>query len=367
LNNLKELFLKLVSIDSPAGFEDPMMKVLKQELEPYVDNISISTRGNVVGKKVGTTGRLKKNKNPTPSLALIAHIDSIGFLVSFIEERGFIRFRKLGGPVDRAIQGQQVRLMGKKGPILGVVGMKPGHITTPEESRRIPSIEEMYIDIGVESAKEAAEIGVQLGTPIVYNMPPITLAKKNMIASPYVDNRGGCAALIQVAEQLKDYPHEYTIYYVGTVEEEIGWRGAQCALYNNQPDMAVVIDTAPAGWQPDVIMRDLVYEIGKGPIIKVSEMSNSQIIGHPKVREWLIETAEKEKIPYQIGAGISGTSDIATTQQSGSGIPTVSLCLPRRYSHSPIEVFDLMDLQNLVKLLVSALKSVKTGFNLERG
>lgn len=360
MEDLRELFLNLASVDAPSGFEEPMMKILKEELEPYVNSISVSTRGNIIGIKKGIT-------DDSPSIALVAHMDQIGFLVSYIEERGFIRFRKLGGPVDRAIQGQQLRLITKHGPIVGVVGIKPGHITPPEESRQIPPIEEMYIDIGVENKKEAEKAGVRVGTPIVYNMPSIILVKPNLIASPSVDNRAGCAALIQIAKHLKGYSHESTIYFVGSVEEEIGWRGAQVALYSVSPDIAVVIDTLPAGWQPDIVMRDLVYEIGKGPAIKVSEISKSgHIIGHSKVREWLIDTAEKEEIPYQLGAGMRGVSDTAAIQQSGLGIPTASLCLPRRYSHSPIEVFDLNDLQNLVKLMISAIIHVKPGFNLNR-
>lgn len=360
LKDLKNLFFKLVMVDAPSGFEEPMMRVLRDELKPCVDNIHITTRGNVIGIKNG-------EKESAPSIALIAHMDQIGFLVSYIEKNGFIRFRKLGGAVDRAIQGQQLRLITDKGPVIGVVGIKPGHITSVKESRKIPKIEEMYIDIGVSSVEEAEDEGVKIGTPIVYNAPPILLAKTNLIASPSVDNKAGCTALVQIAQQLKECTLDSTIFFIGSVEEEIGWRGAQVALYDITPDMAVVIDTLPAGWQPDVTMRDLVYEVGKGPAIKVSEMSGSrQIIGHPKVRDWLIETAEREKIPYQLGAGIKGVSDTITVQQTRSGIPVVSLCLPRKYSHSPIEVFDLKDLHHLIKLVVSAVKDIKAGFNLNR-
>lgn len=357
LDKLKELFVKLAEVDAPAGFEEPMMSVLKRELEPHVDNVTVDRRGNVVGVKKGI-------EDNTPSIALVAHMDQIGFIVSYVEARGFLRFRKLGKPVDGAIQGQHVRVLTKRGSVIGVVGLKPGHITTPEEARRIPPLEDMYIDVGVNSKEEAEALGVRVGAPIVYDAPSVTLARPGLMASRSVDNRAGCAALIKIAEKLGNVPHGCSVFFVGSVEEEMGWKGAQTATFDIDPDMAVAIDTTPAGWQPDVNMKNLVYEVGKGPVIKISELGGA--ITHPKVRRLLITTAEREGIPFQIGAELAGISDAIVIQQSRSGIPTGALCLPRRYSHSPVEVFDLNDLRNLIKLQVAAIKSIEAGFDLNR-
>jgi len=365
LKELKELLFKLIEVGSPSGFEEPMMAALKSELEPLVDEVYDTPRGNVVGVQRGTDPE-------APSIALVAHMDQVGFVVSNIddiyggsEDRGFIRFRKLGGPVTRAIQGQQMRLLTEKGPIVGVVGLKPGHITRPEEANTIPPIEEMYIDIGARSREEAMKMGVAIGTPIVYNAKPVELAN-DLIASPGVDDNGGCAAIIAVARALKETQIPATVYYIGSVEEETGLRGAGTVLYDLDVDMAVAIDTFPAGWQPDVVMRDLFYEIGKGPGIHVAHVSRGNIIvDHNRLRRWLVDTAEGDGIPYQMGIMHGGT-DAISIMQTKAGIPAITLGIPRRYSHSPVEVFDLNDLSNLVKLLVTAIKGLDASFSTHR-
>ena len=350
--------MRLVKIGSPSGFEEPMMRTLKSELAPFVDDVYDTTRGNVVG--------VQKGSSPyAPSVALVAHMDQVGFIVSSIDERGFIWFRRVGGAVTRAIQGQQLRILTEKGSVPGVVGVKPGHITKPEEARTIPPVEEMYIDIGVWSREEVEAMGVSIGAPIVYHVPPLELANE-LIASPGVDDRAGLAVLIATAEALRDTQIPATVYYIGSVEEEIGLRGAAVALHDLDIDMAVAIDTFPAGWQPDVVMRDLFYEVGKGPAIHIGEMGGGRIrIHHHKVREWLVETATAEGIPYQSGLMHGGT-DASAIMQTGAGIPAVTMGVPRRYSHSPVEVFDLKDLRNLVEILVAALKRLDAGFNVHR-
>lgn len=362
MEELRELFFELVEIDAPSGFEEPMMKEFLAQLRPYVDEVDADARGNCWGIKKGT-------KEDTSSLALMAHTDQVGMVVSYISERGFVYFKKLGGVTDGALQGQRVKILTRtQGIIPGVIGIRPEHITTPEEARRLPPLEKMYIDIGVSSKEEAQYLGVQIGRPITYNGQPLILSNPNLIASRSVDDRAGCAALIQIAKNLQITPPECTVMFVGTAEEEIGWRGAQTVSYTLNPDMAIAVDTCPAGWQPDVELKELPVEIGKGPVLKFTEHSGvvSQNISHPVVRNLLQDTAEAEGIPYQPGAGMSGRSDAQTIQQSRGGIPTCPLCIPRRYSHSPVEVFDLNDLQHLIDLLIAAIARIKSGFSFRR-
>jgi len=356
---LKDIFLRLVDVGSPSGYEEPMIRALKSELEPYVDEVYDTPRGNVVGVKRGT------DKN-APSVALVAHMDQVGFAVHNIDDKGFVRFRRIGGPVTRAIQGQHVRILTEEGPVPGVVGIKPGHITTPEEASTVPHVEEMYIDVGAWSREEAEAMGVKVGTPIVSGAAPVELANR-LIASPGVDDRGGVTALIGVAMALKGERLPSTVYYVGTVEEEMGLRGAAVALFDLDVDLALAIDTCAAGYQPDVPIRDIVYEVGKGPAIHVGEVNRTNVraVNHHKVREWLVQAAEAEGIPYQ-SAFMHGGTDAKATAQTRGGIPSSTIGLPRRYSHSPVELFDLKDLENLVKILVAALKRLKPGFKLLR-
>jgi endoglucanase len=355
--NLKEILLRLMEIGSPSGFEEPMMEALKAELAPLVDDVYVTPRGNLIGVKRGI-------RDEAPSVALVAHMDQIGLVTTNVDERGFIRFRRIGGAVIRAILGQQVHILTEEGPVPGVVGIKPGHITTPEEAKTIPPIEEMYIDVGTWSKEETKTRGIRVGTPIVIGARPLELAN-GLIASPGVDDKGGLTALVAVAAALKDERIPSTVYFVGSVEEEIGLRGASVALFDLDVDMAVAIDTSPAGYQPDVNMRDLVYEVGKGPAIHIGETSRDRIrtVHHHGVRRWLVEAAEAGKIAYQTGF-IYGGTDARAMAQTRSGVPAATIGLPRRYSHSPVEVFDVRDLENLVRILVVALKRLDEGLNL---
>jgi endoglucanase len=357
--DLGEIFFRLVKVGSPSGFEEPMMKALKSELAPFVDEVYDTARGNVVGVRRGTD-------DGAPCVALVAHTDQVGFVVSNIDERGFIRFRRVGGAVNRAIQGQHVRVLTEKGSVPGVVGVKPGHITTPEEAKTVPPLEEMYMDVGASSREEAEAMGVKVGTPIMFGAQPLVLAN-GLIASPAVDDRGGLTALIAVAKELKGERIPPTVYFIGTVEEEMGLRGASVVLHGLHVDMAVAIDTFPAGYQPDVSMRDIVYEVGKGPAIHVGEISEGRIsaVHHPRVREWLVDAAEAEGTPYQ-SAFMYGGTDAKAMAQTGEGVPAATIGLPRRYSHSPVEVFALRDLENLIKILMAAVKRLDKGFSLRR-
>jgi len=355
---LKEKFFKLVEVGSPYGFEEPMIAYFKSELEPHVDGVRDTPRGNVVGVQRGADPE-------APSVALAAHMDQVGFCVFNIDDRGFIRFRKVGGAANRAIQGQQMRLLGDEGPVPGVVGIKPGHVTKPQEANTVPAIEEMYIDVGAWSREEVEAMGVKVGTPIVFRAKPLELAN-DLITSPAVDDKAGLAVLLAVAEALKDESIPATVYYIGTVEEEVGQRGAEVALHDLEVDMAVAVDTSPSGWQPDVNMRDVVYEVGKGPAIHIGEMgSRGTWIYHHNLRRWLTDTAEAEGLPYQTGYQL-GRTDASTMAQTRGGIPAITVGVPRRYSHSPVELFDLKDMENLVNILVTALKRLGPGFRLLR-
>ena len=357
--DLRDLFLKLVKVDSPSGYEEPMMRALMTELEPLVDEVHATPRGNVVGVKKGTN-------RDAPSIAIAAHMDQVGFVVSNIDDKGFLRFRNLGRPLVRAILGQHMRIRSLKGPVIGVVGMKPGHITTPEEARTVPPLESMYIDVGASSPEEVESLGIRVGAPVVPNAPPLLL-ENDIIACPGADNKTGLAALIAVAHELRDKRIPSTVYYVGTVEEEIWLKGAFTALYDLDVDMAVAIDTTPAGYQPGLNMLDLAYEAGKGPVIHLGEQMFGMIhtIHHYKVREWLEEAAEAEGIQYQSNFMYTGT-DATALARTRAGIPTTAVGIPRRYSHSTVEAFYMKDLEDLVKILVAAVKGLKPEIDLQR-
>jgi len=356
-NSLLELFNRLVEIQAPSGFEEPMMKAFIDEINPFVDEVHSTPRGNIIATQRGTDLN-------TPKIALVAHLDQIGFIVFNIEASGFVRFRKIGGSVTRAIQGQHLQMLTEKGPVIGVVGMKPGHITTPIEANTIPKIEEMYIDIGARCREEAEAIGVRNGTPITYATTRVVLAN-GLVASPSIDDRAGCAAIIHTAKAFSKIRPKPTIYYIGSVEEEIGLRGAETCLHDLEVDMAVAVDTFPAGYQPDVDMRDLFYEVGRGPGIHVGEIGDRTRIQSQQVHKWLKKTAEAHDIPHQVGL-MNGSTDAMTIMQTRGGIPAATIGIPRLYSHSPVEVFSLNDLEKLTKILKFAIEGLDASFKTAR-
>jgi endoglucanase len=352
-----DLFYRLVEVQAPSGFEEPMMRAFIDEIGVYVDEVHCTPRGNVIATQRGTDAK-------SPKVALVAHLDQIGFVVFNIDPNGFVHFRRLGSSMTLAIQGQHLQILTEKGPVVGVVGMKPGHITTPAEANIIPPIEEMYIDIGASSREEAEEMGVRNGTPITYSISPVKLAN-GLVASPNVDDRAGCAAIIFIAKAFAKKRSKATVYYIGSVEEESGLRGAETCLYDLDVDMAIAVDTFPAGYQPDVNMRDLYYEVGKGPGLHVGELTDRVRIQSQQVHRWLREIAEAHKIPNQVGF-IRGSTDSMLLMQTRSGIPSATIGIPRRYSHSPVEVFSPSDLENLIKILIYALKKIGPDYKLSR-
>jgi endoglucanase len=356
-DSLLELFYRLVEVQAPSGFEEPMMKAFINEITPFVDEVHGTPRGNVIATQNGTDSK-------APKVALVAHLDQIGFIVFNVDASGFVRFRKIGGSVTRAIQGQHLQILTEKGPIVGVVGLKPGHITTPAEANTIPQIEEMYIDVGARSRDEVEAMGVQNGIPISYASTSLKLAN-GLIASPSVDDRVGCAALIYIAKTFSKRRPKATVYYIGSVEEEIGLRGAATCLYDIDVDMAVAVDTFPAGYQPDVNMRDLYYEVGNGAGLHVGNQADRLRIQSQQVLRWLRKTAEAHDIPHQVGI-TSGNNDAIEMMQTRNGVPSAAIGIPRRYSHSPIEVFAYSDLENLVNIVTIAIKELSPSFTTMR-
>ncbi len=356
-DDLLSLFFRLVEVQAPSGFEEPMMRTFIDEIRTQVDEVHPSPRGNVVAIQKGTDP-------DAPKIALVAHLDQIGFIVYNIDTTGFIRFRKIGGSVTRAIQGQHLQILTEKGTIVGVVGMKPGHITTSSEENTIPPIEDMYIDIGANSRADTESMGVEIGCPITYATQSVKLAN-GLIASPSIDDRVGCTAIIHIAKTFAKMRPKATVYYVGSVEEEIGLRGAETCLHDLDVDMAIAVDTFPAGFQPDINPRDLYYEIGKGPGLHIGEIGERVQIQSQQVHNWLRSTAKKHKIPYQLGL-MSGGTDAMALMQTRGGVPSATIGIPRRYSHSPVEVFAPSDLENLVEILKAAIEELDASFKISR-
>lgn len=331
-------------IDAVAGSEQAMVERLAGDLAPLVDEVFIDSFGNIAATKRGPTNG--------PSLMIAAHSDEIGGVVKAIEADGMIRFERLGGLVETLLVGRAVRVNG----LLGVVGVKSGHITPPAEQLSVPPLRDLYIDLGYDSAAEVAALGIEIGDPIAYDAPMRALANPDRLSGKALDNRIGCAILVELASALRDRDLSSTLHYVSTVQEEVGLRGARMITHRLNPTAAFVLDTMPAGGTPDVsASRDLSMRIGAGPVITVlSQSRGGGIIVQPAIRDFLLRVAEEQGIQVQRAIFYGGNSDAAAIHLVQSGVPTGVVNLARRYSHSPVETLDINDAIGAFELLHSA-------------
>jgi endoglucanase len=341
------LFEKLTGIPGGSGFEEKVIEAVASELKKRLPDVSIDPLGNVIGK----LGKGKK------SVMVCVHSDEVGMLIKYIDPKGYIYF-DLNGMIDeRVLFSTKVDVCTDKGICTGVVGVKNRHLLTAEDLKRPINLSDLWIDVGAVSAEEVKKWGIDIGDPIVFH-PNFQKIGKDTIISKAIDNRAGCAILIDLAERTKPTKLDYQLFFVAATQEEIGSRGAKVAAQALEPDMAIVIDTVPAS-DPITPLQQATAECGKGPVIRSMDVNATGwgTVYSRKIRKRLIATAEKNGIPYQEDVAKTWT-DAATIHTSGRGIPCGGIYIPRRYSHSPMELVKWSDVEGTADLLHLFLKNL---------
>ncbi len=341
---LKELLRKLAETHGISGYENEVRAIIEAELDDYADEISIDKLGNLIATRHG-----KK-----PSVMLAAHLDEIGLMVKHINDEGFITFSPIGGWFDQTLLNQRVILQARGGGLYGVIGSKPPHGMKKEEREKVIKLEDMFIDVGARSREEVEQMGISVGTPIVLDRHLADLGNERVTCKAF-DNRAGVAVMI---EALKRTTTDCEVYAVGTVQEEVGLKGARTSAYALMPDVALAIDVDVAGGHPGIEKKDRPVELEKGPVITVSDASGRGIITPPAVLKWLKETAAQYNIEYQLSVEDGGNTDASVIHLTKSGIPTGIVSIPTRYIHSPVELLSLRDLTNCAELIARALERV---------
>ena len=344
---LAETLEKLSNACGVAGREEEVRGLMKSFLKPHVDEVNEDKLGNIIG--------IKKGKKNASKVMLAAHMDEIGLLVKTISKEGFIQFAKIGGIDDRILLAQKVIVYTEKGLLDGIIGSKPPHIQKEEERKRVLTYDELFIDIGAENQEQAKKMGVKIGDPVGFD---IKFAKvgKNIVIGKAFDDRVGCAVMIEAMKRLKT---ECTVYAVGTVQEEVGLRGATTAAFGIYPDIGIALDVTIAGDVPGVREVEAPIKLGKGPSIEIADMG---LIAHPKVVRLLIDAAEENKIPYQLETGLPGSTDAARISLTREGVPSGVISIPTRYIHSPSSLLSLEDAEKTVKLTVAAIHKIPKYF-----
>ncbi|VVB85695.1 Tetrahedral aminopeptidase [uncultured archaeon] len=349
MSRLKDLLSKLSNAHGVSGYENNVRRMIEDEIRPYVDEIRTDKLGNLIATKRGGS----------PRIMLAAHMDEIGLMAKYVDDKGFIYFTTAGGWFDQTILNQRMILHTENGQVYGVIGSKPPHAMKEEETKKPVKAENMFIDIGATSREEAQKMGVRAGTPITSDMEFRSLGG-DMVTGKALDDRGGCAVLIETLRQIKDV--KATVHAVFTVQEEVGLKGGRTSAFGLEPDVALVSEVTFTGDHPGIEMKDQALEIGKGPVITVSDAEGDGIIVPERVLRWLKNAAEANGIPYQLKVGTKGQTDASIIHLSREGIPTGVISTPSRYIHTPVTVMSMNDLEKSVELLVKAVESVDRFF-----
>lgn len=342
---MRELLKKLTDASGISGFEDGIRNVIISEIKDHVDEIEVDNMGNMIATR--------KGKESGKKVMLAAHMDEIGLMVRYIDKNGFIKFSKIGGINDQMLLNQEVTVKTSKGDVIGVIGSKPPHRMKSSEMKKVISYEDMFIDIGAAD-KEEAEKMVAIGDPILINQDFAELGK-SLVKAKALDNRVGCAVLVEVMKQLES---DATVYGVATVQEEVGLKGAKTSAFKVNPDLAIVLDVTISGDHPGIKEEEAPAKAGKGPVIVLADASGRGIITNLKVKELLTSTADEEKIPYQLEVSEGGTTDASVIHLTREGIPTGVISPAARYIHTPVSVVNVEDVENAVKLIVAVLKRI---------
>ncbi|MCD4800312.1 MAG: M42 family metallopeptidase [Methanococcoides sp.] len=348
---LEKLLENLSNAHGISGYENNVKQIMEDEITPYVDETRTDKMGNLIATK----------KGDGPTIMLAAHMDEIGLMVQYIDDNGFLHFVKIGGWFDQTLHSQRVAVHGNNGQLTGVIGSKPPHVMKEEDRKKPVKAEDMFIDIGAKDKEDAMKMGVDVGTAISMDRDFATLAN-GLVTCKAFDNRAGVAMLIDAMKQISKTKVNATIHAVGTVQEEVGLKGARTSAFGLNPDVAIAVDVTFPGDHPGISKNDSALEMGKGAVITVVDASGRGLIADRTVVKWLKETAEENKIPYQLNVGGGGTTDATAIHLTREGIPSSTISVPTRYIHSPVEVLSLEDLRSCADLIAKAVQNIDKYF-----
>ncbi len=320
---------ELMDIEAVSGNEGPVREYIHEKIAPYVDVISVDKMGDLICHKKG-----KK-----PSIMLAAHMDEIGLMVKRIERSGRIYVSALGGVNSINVIGQTVSILGSKGPVKGIISTR--EINNDYEMEQIPSMNDVFLDTGL-TQKELEKLGVSVGSYLSLEKADHNIGNPDFIAGKALDDRIGCFMLVELAKRLANNPHD--IYFVFTVQEEVGLYGAKVSTYTIDPDLAVAVDVSNANDLND----EPTKIVGEGPVIT---MKDDEMIGNTCLNNYFREIAKKNKIPIQLEVSNFGTTDALTISLSKGGVPATSMGVCLRNIHTTHSIASKKDIVHCIELL----------------
>ena len=333
-----EFLKRLLDSPGPSGFETAPIRIWREEAERVADTVHTDVSGNCIAAI---------NPDAEPRIMLAGHIDEIGLMVVHVDDDGYLYFSTIGGWDSQVLVGQRIEIIAKSGPVPGVIGKKAVHLMNTEEQDKVSKTSDLWIDIGAKNKKDALK-RVRVGDPAVLAGQAVALPN-GRIASRSIDNRIGAFVVLEALRMLRRAKPKAGVYAVATVREEIAWTGggARTSATRLNPSVALVVDVTHATDHPSVEKKEHGdVKLGGGPVLSRGSSIN------PVVFDMLVDTAEKERIPYALSAAPRDTgTDADAIHSSLQGIPTGLISVPNRYMHSPNEMVDTRDLERAAKLL----------------
>ena len=346
MDNTELLLKELTESDGVAGYEAETRRVVRKYFEPL---------GDILEDKLGSLICKKKGLAEEPKVIMAGHMDEIGFMVKLITKEGFVRFTPLGGWWDQVLLGHRVRIRTNKGSILGVLGAKPPHLLSDDERKKVSEKKDMYIDIGATSQQEVEDAGVRVGDPVIPVSEFAILPDTKAYMAKAFDDRVGCALVITVLQKLMEEEHPNTVFGVGTVQEEVGARGASTSAEVINPDVAIILETDIAGDVPGIKPEESAIKLGAGPTLVAYD---ARMIPNLKLRDMVIDTARKIDVPLQMSTIEKGATDGGPIHLHRIGVPTVVLSVPTRHIHSHNAVLRRDDFDHAADLVTALVEGL---------
>jgi putative aminopeptidase FrvX len=337
-----EMFKTLTELPGAPGNEHAVQSFMKEQLSLYSDEIVQDRLGGVFGVRKGNEG--------DPVVMVAGHMDEVGFMVTSVTKNGMVRFQTLGGWWSQVLLAQRVQIMTENGPVIGVVGSIPPHLLGEEQRKKPMDIKNMLIDIGADDKEDAARIGIKPGQQIVPICPFTPMANDKKILAKAWDNRYGCGLSIELLKELKGENLPNTLYSGATVQEEVGLRGAQTASNMIKPDIFFALDASPANDMSGD--KNEFGQLGKGALLRILDRS---MVTHKGMREYILDTAETNNIPYQYFVSQGGT-DAGRVHTSNEGVPSGVIGICSRYIHTHASMIHVDDYAAAKELIVKLVK-----------
>ncbi len=343
----EQLLQRLADAPGPPGFEEPVRAIMVPEMKPYT---TAPIRYDGLGSVIAEQGA--KGSQPGPRIMIDAHMDELGGMVRRVTPTGFLSMQMLGGWLDQALVDQRWIILGSKGPVHAVTGIRDVHITSPAERTAVFSRDSLYLDVGAKNAAEAAAMGLEPGDPVVPDSPfTVMNGTQNYLAKAW-DDRIGCAVLLEAMRRTMALPHANTLFFVATTQEEVGLRGARAATQIVKPDIGIAIEGGIAGDTPGSHPEETQAHLGAGPGIFLYD---SSAIANRKLVAFVRKTATAKNIALQADLVQGYGDDSAEMQTINGGAPTINFVVPVRYTHAHNGIVNRGDFDQMVDLVVALL------------